>query len=60
MHDQDRRRAGKEAGSMTRAGEKLYGDWERRFDGPPRRPVRPWLLIVAVVIVAAVAAWTIG
>ena len=45
---------------MTRAGEQLYGDWERRFDGPPRRPVRPWLLIVAVVIVAAVAAWTIG
>lgn len=39
---------------MTRAGEKLYGDWERRFDpSPPRRPRWPW--IVAAIGAAIVA-----
>ncbi|WP_255504929.1 DUF6118 family protein [Novosphingobium sp. EMRT-2] len=46
-----------EAGSMTRAGEKALWRLERRCDGPPSRPVWPWLLIVALAIVVAVAAW---
>jgi hypothetical protein len=42
---------------MTRAGEKLYGDWEARAGRDTHLPWRQWLATAALAVLAAALAW---